>query len=155
MHRIFKLCGSPSEDYWLKLRLPHSTVFKPPHHYRRCVADTFKEYSSTALKLIETLLSVDPSNRGTAAAALKSEVYKDCFPISYTYNFAMKLFMLFPAIITSNTPESHVILHSELFPIFYSSLHQNLCLVIHQVYQNILLARRLMLKCGMKQLEGT
>lgn len=75
LHRIFKLCGSPSEDYWLKLRLPHSTVFKPPHHYRRCVADTFKEYSSTALKLIETLLSVDPSNRGTAAAALKSEFF--------------------------------------------------------------------------------
>lgn len=74
LHRIFKLCGSPSEDYWLKLRLPHSTVFKPPHHYRRCVADTFK-YSSTALKLIETLLSVDPSNRGTAAAALKSEFF--------------------------------------------------------------------------------
>ncbi|WJX50967.1 [pyruvate dehydrogenase (acetyl-transferring)] kinase [Trifolium repens] len=75
LHRIFKLCGSPSEDYWLKLRLPHSTVFKPPHHYRRCVADTFKEYSSTALKLIETLLSVDPSQRGTAAAALKSEFF--------------------------------------------------------------------------------
>ncbi|CAL5212759.1 unnamed protein product [Lathyrus oleraceus] len=75
LHRIFKLCGSPSEDYWLKLRLPNSTVFKPPHHYRRCVTDTFKEYSSTALKLIETLLSVDPSNRGTAAAALKSEFF--------------------------------------------------------------------------------
>ncbi|XP_012572679.1 probable serine/threonine-protein kinase At1g54610 isoform X2 [Cicer arietinum] len=75
LHRIFKLCGSPSEDYWLKSRLSHSTVFKPPHHYRRCVADTFKEYPSTAVKLIETLLSVDPSHRGTAAAALKSEFF--------------------------------------------------------------------------------
>ncbi|KAJ1389756.1 Serine/threonine-protein kinase, active site [Sesbania bispinosa] len=75
LHRIFKLCGSPSEDYWLKLRLPHSTVFKPPHHYRRCVAETFKEYPSTAIKLIETLLSVDPAHRGTAAAALKSEFF--------------------------------------------------------------------------------
>ncbi|KAK7263667.1 hypothetical protein RJT34_31261 [Clitoria ternatea] len=75
LHRIFKLCGSPSEDYWLKLRLSHSTVFKPPHHYRRCVAETFKEYPSTAVKLIETLLSVEPAHRGTAAAALKSEFF--------------------------------------------------------------------------------
>ncbi|XP_027345077.1 probable serine/threonine-protein kinase At1g54610 [Abrus precatorius] len=75
LHRIFKLCGSPSEDYWLKLRLSHSTVFRPPHHYRRCVAETFKEYSSTAVKLIETLLSVEPAHRGTAAAALKSEFF--------------------------------------------------------------------------------
>ena len=82
MHRTFKLCGSPSEDYWLKLRLPHSTVFKPPHHYRRCIADTFKEYPPAAVKLIETLLSVDPAHRGTAAAALKSEVCGFMFPAS-------------------------------------------------------------------------
>ncbi|XP_057423355.1 probable serine/threonine-protein kinase At1g09600, partial [Lotus japonicus] len=75
LHRIFKLCGSPSDDYWLKSRLPHSTVFKPPHHYRRCITETFKEYPSTAVKLIETLLSVDPAQRGTAAAALKSEFF--------------------------------------------------------------------------------
>ncbi|TKY66852.1 serine/threonine-protein kinase [Spatholobus suberectus] len=75
LHRIFKLCGSPSDNYWLKLRLSQSTVFRPPHHYRRCVADTFKDYPSTAVKLIETLLSVEPAHRGTAAAALKSEFF--------------------------------------------------------------------------------
>ncbi|KAI4333956.1 hypothetical protein L6164_018702 [Bauhinia variegata] len=75
LHRIFKLCGSPSEDYWLKLRLRHSTAFKPPHHYRRCVAETFKEHPFSALRLIETLLSLDPSDRGTAATALKSEFF--------------------------------------------------------------------------------
>ncbi|KAK7404992.1 hypothetical protein VNO78_06102 [Psophocarpus tetragonolobus] len=75
LHRIFKLCGSPSDDYWLKLRLSHSTVFRPPHHYRRCVTETFKDYPSTAVKLIETLLSVEPALRGTAAAALKSEFF--------------------------------------------------------------------------------
>ncbi|XP_020237588.1 probable serine/threonine-protein kinase At1g54610 [Cajanus cajan] len=75
LHRIFKLCGSPSDDYWLKLRLSHSTVFRPPHHYRRCISDTFKDYPSTAVKLIETLLSVEPAHRGTAAAALKSEFF--------------------------------------------------------------------------------
>ncbi|MCI15530.1 putative serine/threonine-protein kinase, partial [Trifolium medium] len=77
LHRIFKLCGSPSVDYWQKLRLPHSTVFRPPHHYRKCIADTFKEFPSAAVRLIETLLSLDPTLRGTAAAALKNEV-NDC-----------------------------------------------------------------------------
>ncbi|RDX71791.1 putative serine/threonine-protein kinase, partial [Mucuna pruriens] len=75
LHRIFKLCGSPSEDYWRKLRSPHSTVFRPPHHYRRCVAETFKEYPSVATRLIETLLSLDPTLRGTTATALKSELF--------------------------------------------------------------------------------
>lgn len=74
MHRIFKLCGSPSEDYWRKLRLPHSTVFRPPHHYRRCVAETYKEFPSASVRLIEILLSLDPTRRGTAATALKDEV---------------------------------------------------------------------------------
>ncbi|CAL0333862.1 unnamed protein product [Lupinus luteus] len=75
LHRIFKLCGSPSEDYWLNLNLPHSTAFRPPHHYRQCVAETFKEYPYPAVRLIETLLSVDPAHRRTAAAALKSEFF--------------------------------------------------------------------------------
>ncbi|XP_061352156.1 probable serine/threonine-protein kinase At1g54610 isoform X2 [Gastrolobium bilobum] len=75
LHKIFKLCGSPSEDYWRKLRLQHSTIFRPPHQYRRCVAETFKEYPSTAMRLIETLLSVDPALRGTTATALKSEFF--------------------------------------------------------------------------------
>ncbi|XP_054790428.1 probable serine/threonine-protein kinase At1g54610 [Prosopis cineraria] len=75
LHRIFKLCGSPSEDYWLKLRSPHSTVFKPPHHYRRCVAETFQEYPPPSVRLLETLLSIDPAHRGTAATALQSEFF--------------------------------------------------------------------------------
>ncbi|GAU27146.1 hypothetical protein TSUD_104550 [Trifolium subterraneum] len=75
LHRIFKLCGSPSVDYWQKLRLPHSTVFRPPHHYRKCIADTFKEFPSAAVRLIETLLSLDPTLRGTADTALKNEFF--------------------------------------------------------------------------------
>nr|TKR78672.1 hypothetical protein D5086_0000279880 [Populus alba] len=31
LHRIFKLCGSPTEDYWKIMRLP--TSFRPPQHY--------------------------------------------------------------------------------------------------------------------------
>ncbi|XP_054812321.1 probable serine/threonine-protein kinase At1g54610 [Prosopis cineraria] len=75
LHKIFKLCGSPSEDYWRKSKLPHATIFKPQQPYRRCVADTFKEFPAPALALMETLLSIDPADRGTAASALKSEFF--------------------------------------------------------------------------------
>lgn len=75
LHKIFKLCGSPSEEYWRKTRLPHSTIFKPQQPYRRVVAETFKDFPSPALALIETLLSMDPANRGSAASALASEFF--------------------------------------------------------------------------------
>ncbi|RVW91510.1 Zinc finger BED domain-containing protein RICESLEEPER 2 [Vitis vinifera] len=71
LHKIFKLCGSPSEDYWRKSKLPHATIFKPQQPYRRCVAETFKDFPTPALGLMETLLSIDPAYRGSAASALK------------------------------------------------------------------------------------
>ncbi|XP_057792438.1 probable serine/threonine-protein kinase At1g54610 [Salvia miltiorrhiza] len=76
LHKIFKLCGSPSEDYWRKSKLPHSPVFKPIQPYRRRIADTFKDRHDAAVRLMEILLSVDPSDRGTAASALESEFFK-------------------------------------------------------------------------------
>ncbi|GMJ11448.1 hypothetical protein like AT1G53050 [Hibiscus trionum] len=75
LHKIFKLCGSPSEDYWRKSKLPHATIFKPQRPYRRCVAETFKEFPAPALALMETLLAIDPSDRGSAASALKNEFF--------------------------------------------------------------------------------
>ncbi|KAF7141514.1 hypothetical protein RHSIM_Rhsim06G0141500 [Rhododendron simsii] len=75
LHKIFKLCGSPSEDYWIKSKLPHSTVFKPLQPYKQRLAETFKDFPPLAVRLMETLLSVDPENRGTAASALKSEYF--------------------------------------------------------------------------------
>ncbi|MFQ6635444.1 hypothetical protein Gotur_011487 [Gossypium turneri] len=75
LHKIFKLCGSPSEDYWSKSKLPHATIFKPQRPYRRCVAETFKEFPAPALALMETLLSIDPAGRGSAASALESEFF--------------------------------------------------------------------------------
>jgi serine/threonine protein kinase len=74
MHKIFKLCGSPSEEYWRRSRLRHATIFKPQHPYKRCVADTFKDLPSSALALLEVLLAVEPDARGTASSALQSEV---------------------------------------------------------------------------------
>ncbi|KAK1275529.1 putative serine/threonine-protein kinase [Acorus gramineus] len=75
LHKIFKLCGSPSEDYWRKSKLPHATIFKPQQPYRRLVAETFKDFPTSALRLTEVLLSVDPQDRGTAASALRSEFF--------------------------------------------------------------------------------
>ncbi|KAG2681870.1 hypothetical protein I3760_11G163900 [Carya illinoinensis] len=75
LHKIFKLCGSPSEDYWRKSKLPHATIFKPQQPYRRCVAETFKDFPAPALALMETLLSIDPADRGSAASALTSEFF--------------------------------------------------------------------------------
>lgn len=74
MHKIFKLCGSPSEQYWKKTKLPHATSFKPQQPYKRHIAETFKDLPLSALKLVDVLLSVEPEERSTASSALKSEV---------------------------------------------------------------------------------
>ncbi|KAE8696623.1 putative serine/threonine-protein kinase [Hibiscus syriacus] len=75
LHKIFKLCGSPSEEYWRRAKLPYSTVFKPLHPYRRCVDEAFKDFPSPAVGLMDTLLSIDPVHRKTAVFALESEFF--------------------------------------------------------------------------------
>ncbi|KAK8306502.1 hypothetical protein V6Z12_D03G132400 [Gossypium hirsutum] len=72
---IFKLCGSPSEEYWKNSKLPNETLFKPQQPYKPCIAETFKDFPSSSLPLIETLLSIDPEERNTATAALNSEFF--------------------------------------------------------------------------------
>ncbi|TKW39772.1 hypothetical protein SEVIR_1G201800v4 [Setaria viridis] len=76
LHKIFKLCGSPSEDYWAKAKLPDVTLFKPQRPYRRKIAETFKDFPPTALALLDTLLAIEPSARGTAVSALDSEFFR-------------------------------------------------------------------------------
>ncbi|KAK8530794.1 hypothetical protein V6N12_013295 [Hibiscus sabdariffa] len=75
LHKIFKLCGSPSEQYWKKSKLPNATLFKPQQPYKRRITETFKDFPSSSLSLIETLLSIDPEERSTATAALNSEFF--------------------------------------------------------------------------------
>ncbi|GAV62727.1 Pkinase domain-containing protein [Cephalotus follicularis] len=75
LHKIFKLCGSPSEEYWKKSKLPNATLFKPQQPYNRCIAETFKDFPASSLPLIETLLSIEPVERGTATTALNSEFF--------------------------------------------------------------------------------
>lgn len=80
LHKIFKLCGSPSEEYWKKSKLPHATIFKPQQPYKRCIRETFKDFPPSSLPLVETLLAIDPAERQTATAALQSEVSSYPFP---------------------------------------------------------------------------
>ncbi|KAG6793834.1 hypothetical protein POTOM_003058 [Populus tomentosa] len=126
LHKIFKLCGSPSEDYWRKSKLPHATIFKPQQPYRRCVAETFKEFPAPALALMETLLAIDPADRGSAASALRSEAIHTTLKL---YHKGFRLCLM-------------------------SSLRPSRFLVILQVCLIILLAKSLMQKCEMKKLEG-
>lgn len=75
LHKIFRLCGSPSEEYWKKSKLPHATIFKPQHPYKRCIKETFKDFPPSSFPLIETLLAIEPAERQTASAALDSEFF--------------------------------------------------------------------------------
>ncbi|KAJ0242515.1 Protein kinase superfamily protein [Hirschfeldia incana] len=75
LHKIFKLCGSPTEDYWRKLKLPPSAAFRPALPYGRRVAEMFKDLPTNVLSLLEALLSIDPDRRGSAAKALESEYF--------------------------------------------------------------------------------
>ncbi|KAJ8765774.1 hypothetical protein K2173_014896 [Erythroxylum novogranatense] len=70
LHRIFKLCGSPPEDYWKIMRLP--TSFRPPQHYKPSLQEAFKHFPESSIGLLINLLNLNPSYRGTAASALQS-----------------------------------------------------------------------------------
>lgn len=76
LHKIFKLCGSPPEEYWRKSKLPHATMFKPQHPYESSLRERCKDIPTTALDLIETFLSVEPYQRGTASSALISQYFR-------------------------------------------------------------------------------
>ncbi|KAI4325875.1 hypothetical protein MLD38_031239 [Melastoma candidum] len=73
LHRIFKLCGSPSEDYWKKMKLPAS--FRPPQHYPPSFREIFKDFPPSSFGLLTKLLALDPAYRGTTAMALQSEFF--------------------------------------------------------------------------------
>ncbi|KAI7727652.1 hypothetical protein M8C21_003443, partial [Ambrosia artemisiifolia] len=71
LHKIFKLCGTPSSDYWKKLKL--STTFRPPHSYKPNLHEAFRDYPRPALGLLMVLLALDPAYRGSASSALQHE----------------------------------------------------------------------------------
>ncbi|GMH30215.1 hypothetical protein Nepgr_032058 [Nepenthes gracilis] len=75
LHKIFRLCGSPPEEFWKKSKLPHATMFKPQARYESSLCERCKGFPKPAVDMLETLLSVEPQNRGTAADALLSEYF--------------------------------------------------------------------------------
>ncbi|OAY60281.1 protein IMPAIRED IN BABA-INDUCED STERILITY 1 [Manihot esculenta] len=96
LHKIFKLCGSPSDEYWKQSKLPNATMFRPQHVYESSLRERCKDFQKTAVDLIETLLSVEPEKRGTASTALMSQYFNStplaCDPSSlpkYTPNKEM------------------------------------------------------------------
>ncbi|KAH7520751.1 hypothetical protein FEM48_Zijuj08G0178700 [Ziziphus jujuba var. spinosa] len=72
LHKIFKLCGSPPDDYWRKLR--PSTSFRP-QNYKPSFEDAFKVFPSSSFGLLTKLLALDPESRGTAASSLQNEFF--------------------------------------------------------------------------------
>ncbi|KAK7266469.1 hypothetical protein RIF29_19113 [Crotalaria pallida] len=75
LHKIFKLCGSPPDEYWKTFKLPHATMFKPHTNYERSLRERCADFPETALNLLESFLSIDPYMRGTASSALMSEYF--------------------------------------------------------------------------------
>ncbi|XP_042461210.1 protein IMPAIRED IN BABA-INDUCED STERILITY 1-like isoform X1 [Zingiber officinale] len=76
LHKIFKLCGSPPDEFWRNSDLPHATVFKPQQLYVNCIKETFECLPDVALRLLETFLSIVPNKRGSASSALSSEYFR-------------------------------------------------------------------------------
>lgn len=74
MHKIFKLCGSPSEEFWETTKFPQATSYRPQHPYKRVLLETFKNLPSSSLALLDKLLSVEPEKRCSASSTLLSEV---------------------------------------------------------------------------------
>ncbi|KAL3509351.1 hypothetical protein ACH5RR_028752 [Cinchona calisaya] len=75
LHKTYRLCGSPSDEFWRNNKLPHAKLFKPREPYRRCLAEALKDFPPAALQLIDKLLSCAPDDRGTVTSALGSEFF--------------------------------------------------------------------------------
>ncbi|EOA39920.1 hypothetical protein CARUB_v10008607mg [Capsella rubella] len=75
MHKIFKLCGSPSEEFWETTKFPQATSYRPQHPYKRVLLETFKNLPSSSLALLDKLLSVEPEKRCSASSTLLSEFF--------------------------------------------------------------------------------
>ncbi|KAL0342919.1 UNVERIFIED_CONTAM: putative serine/threonine-protein kinase [Sesamum angustifolium] len=73
LHKIFKLCGSPSEEYWKKVKPP--ATFRPPQQYKPNFQEAFPNFPNSAFALLGRLLSLDPAFRGTATSALQTEFF--------------------------------------------------------------------------------
>ncbi|CAL9072078.1 unnamed protein product [Musa acuminata var. zebrina] len=76
LHKIFRLCGSPPDEYWKKSKLPHATIFKPHNRYKSSFQESFKNLPASTFSLLEKFLSIEPYKRGTTSSALASEYFR-------------------------------------------------------------------------------
>lgn len=75
LHKIFKLCGTPADEYWTRSRLPLAAMFRPQFSYVSTLRERCKELPKSVVDLIESLISVEPEKRATAKTALQAEYF--------------------------------------------------------------------------------
>ncbi|XP_051127233.1 probable serine/threonine-protein kinase At1g54610 [Andrographis paniculata] len=73
LHKIYKLCGSPSEDFWKTVKPP--ATFRPPQQYKANFKETFSNIPDAAIGLLGKLLALDPGQRGDATSALNNQFF--------------------------------------------------------------------------------
>ncbi|XP_076901668.1 cyclin-dependent kinase C-2 C-like [Bidens hawaiensis] len=76
LHKIFMLCGTPSNEYWNKPTLPLAKMSKPRHAYASSLREEFKDLPESAVNLLESFLSIEAEKRMSATSALQSEYFR-------------------------------------------------------------------------------
>ncbi|XP_051729163.1 cyclin-dependent kinase 12 isoform X1 [Ctenopharyngodon idella] len=78
---ISRLCGSPCPAAWPDvIKLPYFNTMRPKKQYRRRLREEFAFLPTSALELLDHMLTLDPSRRCTAEQALASQFLCDVEP---------------------------------------------------------------------------
>ncbi|KAL3504530.1 hypothetical protein ACH5RR_034371 [Cinchona calisaya] len=73
VHKIFKLCGTPPDDFWKRVKL--ASTFRPPQTYKPRLREAFRNFPTSSIGLLRTFLALDPASRCSAASALRDEFF--------------------------------------------------------------------------------